>query len=749
MLLFAKGTLKSRNDTRPDERYLRACPEAAGSSCSAAVSRFRFFLPWLFLAPTHPAAAQAPEAVLTTVAAVRNLPRPEAEKLLPVKVRAVVTYDSPQLYGPLLVQDSTAGIFVFLRHQTDDNKLADIPESLTKMPLGTLLEIEGITGPGDYAPVIEATRVLAIGQDAVPQPLRLSVPELQTGRYDCQQVEVRGVTQTAVRNAASQQIDFDLVTELGPLVFHIEDDPALDLRQWVDAEVSVTGVCLMYFNRRNEQIGTHLQVGSTGYITVHAPPPPDPFDVPRLDFSRLRPFSPEPRPLHRTLISGTVTYVEPQQFLILQNDGRAVRVNLQDHPPIKVGDLVEAAGFVEVREFYAELGNALVRPAGSGSSIAPIAVNALRVMGPPQTLAQRLQEDFDGRLIEITGDLVAVEQPREGGQRLLLETSSGIIEAGLSAGAGTASLSELRPGSRLQLTGVCMVTYTEKPPARSHPRPRSFAVYLRSPADITVLQSASWWTPRRLQIALGLMAGGTVLSVAWVWTLRRRVAQRARELAVEIEERQKAQVEFDVTLRERTRLAADLHDTLAQSLNGLSRQLEAADVLQHNQPARSGHHLALARQLLSRSQEDVRRSVWNLRSASLEEASLAEALQQVAVHRSIGSAVSITVEVHGVPRPLPDFVSGNLLLLAQEGITNAFKHASAQHILLILTFLPEELTLKITDDGAGFVPSAAPGPRDGHFGLQGMRERLKRMGGIFSVESTPGQGTTVTAHLRN
>lgn len=742
------GTLNSENRTPPEERFLRTCPQAGASSCCAAVSPPRLLLlclPTLALS----AAAQPPPAALTTIAAVRNLPRPQAEKQLPVRVRAVVTYDSPQLYGPLLIQDGTAGIFVFLRHPSDEKILADIPETLTDIPVGTLLEIEGITGPGDYAPVIEATRVRDIGQAPVPSPLRPSVPELHTGRFDCQQVHVRGVTQTAVRNATSRQIDFDLVTELGPIVFHIEDDPALDLRQWVNAEVSVNGVCLMYFNRRNEQVGTHLQVGNINNITVHTPPPPDPFDVPRLDFSRLRPFSPEPRPLHRTLISGTVTYVEPQQFLILQNGDRAVRVNLQSHPPLQVGDLVEAAGFVEVREFYAELGNALVRSAGAGAAVVPVAVDALRVMGPPGTLAQRLQEDFDGRLITMDGNLVAVEPRREGGQRLLVETNRGIIEAALSAGTSTASLTDIRPGSRLRLTGVCMVTYTEKPPARTFPRPRSFEIILRSPADIQLLQSPSWWTAQRLQIALGIMAGGTLLSVAWVWTLRRRVAQRARELAVEIEARQNAEVEFEVTLRERTRLAADLHDTLEQSLNGLARQLEAADVLQTANPQRSGQHLGLARQLLNRSQEDVRRSVWNLRSESLEDASLAEALQQVAEHRSIDEPITIKVEVTGPERVLPDFVSGNLLLLAQEGITNAFKHAAATRILLQLAFLPGELTLKITDDGHGFDPAAAPGPRDGHFGIQGMRERLKRMGGRLAVESIPGQGTTVTAHLRN
>ena len=532
------------------------------------------------------------------------------------------------------------------------------------------------------------------------------------------------------------------------LVIHVEDVPGLDLASLVDAEITTEGVCLMYFNRRNEQIGTHVQVGNIRKILVKKPPPPDPFGVPKMEFNRLRPFSPEPRVLHRRRIAGTVTYIEPQNFLIMQNGERALRVNLLDHPPLDVGDLVEAAGFVEVREFYAELGNALVRKAGTGEIIVPLEVDPLRVMGPPKTPAQRLPEDFDGRLISLSGRLLAVDDRRES-RHLLIETSSGIVE-GILPGVARMTLPDgASPGGTVRVTGVCMVTYTEKVPTRAFARPRSFEVLLRTPADVTVLRAAPWWTPLRLWIALGIVGGGGLLCAAWVWTLRRRVTQRAKELAEEIEARQNAEVDFEATLRERKRLAADLHDTLEQSLTGLARQLEAADELREVNPDRSGSHLGLARQLLDRSQEDVRRSVWNLHSTSLELRSLSEALHELVEYRSADQPVSLLVEIQGTERPLPDFISGNLLLLAQEGITNTFKHAAASTIVLRLNFQPESLDLSIKDDGKGFLVSDAPGPQEGHFGLQGMRERVKRLGGRLTVYSTPGQGTTLTAHLRS
>ncbi len=156
-------------------------------------------------------------------------------------------------------------------------------------------------------------------------------------------------------------------------------------------------------------------------------------------------------------------------------------------------------------------------------------------------------------------------------------------------------------------------------------------------------------------------------------------------------------------------------------------------------------HLGLARQQLDRSREDLRRSLWNLRANPLENHTLGGALREVAADRRLGLGTEIAVASSGPERPLPDFVAGNLLLLAQEAITNALKHAHPRRIDLALRFDAAALTLKIRDDGAGFDPATVEGPRDGHFGLQGMRERIKRLGGNLEVRSAPGPGTTLAA----
>ena len=143
----------------------------------------------------------------------------------------------------------------------------------------------------------------------------------------------------------------------------------------------------------------------------------------------------------------------------------------------------------------------------------------------------------------------------------------------------------------------------------------------------------------------------------------------------------------------------------------------------------------------------MRRSVWNLRSQSLDGRDLSEALRVIAASQAEGRAVRILVETEGTPRPLPDVVAGNLLLLAQEALTNALKHSEASEITTRVGFSSDQISLTVHDDGRGFEAGHPAGPAEGHFGLQGMRERIKRLGGTLQIESVPGKGTRISAQV--
>jgi signal transduction histidine kinase len=150
------------------------------------------------------------------------------------------------------------------------------------------------------------------------------------------------------------------------------------------------------------------------------------------------------------------------------------------------------------------------------------------------------------------------------------------------------------------------------------------------------------------------------------------------------------------------------------------------------------------------SQAEVRRSVWDLKSQALEQRDLPTAFQQIASQLTEGTNVAAKIEVKGVVMPLPEFIENNLFRIGQEAVTNALKHASPRKIEILIEFSPAHVALKISDDGKGFEVADSLKFSSGHFGLQGMRERAKRMGGRLEIESSPGLGASIsTVVVRN
>ncbi|RAY12741.1 sensor histidine kinase [Actinomadura craniellae] len=176
---------------------------------------------------------------------------------------------------------------------------------------------------------------------------------------------------------------------------------------------------------------------------------------------------------------------------------------------------------------------------------------------------------------------------------------------------------------------------------------------------------------------------------------------------------------------ERRRLAAEIHDTLAQGLTGIITQLQAADDSEHVRRA-----TALARESL----REARRSVQDLAPTHLEHDTLPAALEKIA-----GGRAHLTVT--GAVEPLHGELEATLLRIAQEALANATRHAHAHRIGVTLSYMDDEVTLDIRDDGRGFTrPSSG-------FGLTAMRERAERVAGTLEIESEPGGGTAVSARV--
>ncbi|HEY3871782.1 MAG TPA: sensor histidine kinase [Actinocrinis sp.] len=216
-------------------------------------------------------------------------------------------------------------------------------------------------------------------------------------------------------------------------------------------------------------------------------------------------------------------------------------------------------------------------------------------------------------------------------------------------------------------------------------------------------------------------------------------------------------------LDERQRMAGEIHDTIAQGLTGIVAQLEAAERGDAD-PERRRRHMGLARDLARESLAEARRSVQALRPGPLEDARLPEALSELVRRWTETSGVPVRLEVDGAAIPLQPALEVVLFRAAQESLANIAKHANANRAGITLSYTYDVVVLDVLDDGAGFDPAAAgsaeppaaadaPGPagpavpNGNGYGLSAMRQRLRQVGGTLEIESTPGDGTTVSASV--
>jgi two-component system NarL family sensor kinase len=195
-------------------------------------------------------------------------------------------------------------------------------------------------------------------------------------------------------------------------------------------------------------------------------------------------------------------------------------------------------------------------------------------------------------------------------------------------------------------------------------------------------------------------------------------------------------------LEERNRLAREIHDTLAQGLAAITLQLETADaLLDVAPPQRAQRAVQQALQLARTNMEEARRSVLDLRAAPLEGHTLAQAITALAEAQVAATNLALHTTITGADQPLPVRVEAGLLRVAQEAITNVVRHAQARTLTINFAATPQDVCLTIEDDGRGFEPEQLSASR---YGLRGMHERIKLLGGQLRIRSNPGAGTQIT-----
>jgi PAS domain S-box-containing protein len=437
----------------------------------------------------------APLAVLTTIRQVRELSEDQARRAYPVHLQAVVTYHNP-LAVNTFIQDRTGGIYVFF--------VGAQPE----LHLGDLAEFEGFTRPGQFAPVVAASSVHAIGRQALPKPFPADMEQLFSGIADSAWVEADGVVHSIRWEGGHPTLGVDWgIQHFSAYVYGSAKLPD----SLLDSHIHIQGVCGARFNFKRQILGVQLFVPDASFIRVEGGAPHVP---PLLNIDQLLQFSPASHFGERDRIRGVVILTNPTGPTYVSDPTGGVLIQNHAAAALAVGDSVEVTGLPAAvpGRFNTVFHEADIRKLGHPGPPAPLLVTATDIV----------DEGYDAQLVQLDAVLVS-QGAAKGGQALVLQAGDRVFEARIDR----QPLPALEQGSLLRVTGVTAIETYE---SEQTVLPRTFSILLRSRHDVVVLRSASWWTAARTFQLLGLVCAVALLAFAWIMVLRRRVRQQTAEV---------------------------------------------------------------------------------------------------------------------------------------------------------------------------------------------------------------------------
>ncbi len=691
------------------------------------------------------------ERIITTAAEVRALSTAVSASKLPATLRGVVTAAEPDWLGKFVMQDQSAGIFV--------------RNTGLQPAIGDYVEISGTTASGWFAPVIETSGWKKLGTAPMPEAKQVSVERLMAGVEASQRIEVTGIVRS-VSYVASQKTMVEVSIGGYRVRVYPKLPPQLNPRSLVAAKVRIRGTAGTTFNAARRQLtAVSIMVPRVEDFIVEEPEQHPPFELPILPVDDLAKFRTSANLGERLHVKGVMTFRRPGLDLFIQDETGGLHLESRQPIELPLGRLIEAVGFLEIVNYQPVLRDAVLRDLGEAPE--PVKPRAVPMAELREGLHGAELITLRGTLLDRTVRPVRRDDASFVGFRTTctIRNSEQSFTAEFEGAHESPAIAAAPLGSVVEVSGVAAFETGDDG------IPKSVSLLLPDAKSFRVLQSPSWLTSERLLIGFAIVCVLLAAVIGWLLTvskknamlsfliterekaqkelqlahdqLEARVKERTEQLKVEMSVRKAAEVEFRAVLMERTRLARELHDTLEQALTGIALQLETAIKLFERNPQDAGAPLELAHRFLRQSQLELRRSIWDLRSRELEQFNLAKALSISGSQLLAGSAITPEFTTLGEEQRLPEVVEENLLRIAQEALTNVVKHSGATTVAVRLNFAEDVVSLEIHDNGSGLVAHRLSNRGLQHFGLLGMTERAKRIGGRLDVSGPPGEGTTV------
>ena len=587
----------------------------------------------------------------------------------------------------------------------------------------------------------KATNIVILAHGPAPAVLAASAAEINAGKVLDRIVCMEGRVVDVLRDEIDPRFVFFVLADGSDFIYaylHAEDSSAAHDRLYalMDAVVRVTGLCIrMSPQGYGRMLDIILSLESTEAITTVAPPPADPFSAPLFN-GRIHEIQHIPdNETFRRKVRGTIVAVWGKNTALVRTEDNVLsKIEFAPGALPTCGDFIEAVGAPETDLYTFNLSRALWRPTDGKAAPAPQAESVpVRSLFIDKHGNAAINQSLLGHALRFQGRVRTL--PSTGDERMTVETDGYAISVDFSACPD--ALAGIEVGCTMDVTGVCVMETENWRPQLPFPQIKRFFLVIRTMDDVRILSHPSRLTPARLLLIIAALLAALAVFAVWNRILKRIVELRSRELSREQIVRERSEMQKE----ERTRLAVELHDTIAQNLTGASFEINAAERLVPTDADGSLKHLGRAARTLKSCRDELRNCIWDLRNRALDAPDMNTAIRRTLEPHIADSSLSVRFNV---PRTIfSDNSAHALMRIIRELTLNAIRHGGAKSVKIAGSVESGVLNFSVRDDGSGFDPDKCPGLREGHFGLQGVRERIKKFNGTMTIESNAQTGTRI------